>query len=504
MVKQETSVVDIEQPQELELATTNVSHEKKGISVEVQEALDYEYTPEEEKRVVRKFDMNILIYLFFLYMLSFLDRGNIGNANTAGMSKDLNMSDSQYQWLLTIFYIFYICFEFMILCYKIFPPRLYVPTIVIGWGITSTCCAAAQKWEHLMGLRALLGIFEASFGPGAILYISFFYYRHEVAAKNAIFLSSAPLATTFSGALAYGITKHNLAIASWRVLFLVEGLPTIVVGAIGYYAIPNGPTTCRFLTEHEKRIAGARMAKQTGRVNMEKTLHFKEMLRAAIDIKVWIPMIMYFSINVPFSSLPVFTPAIIEGMGFTSVNSQGLSALPYIYTFLTMLGAAYLSDRIKRRGIVIAFLALHGAAGYLILALSTTVGARYFALFLAAGGIFPCIALVLSWQSNNQGTESQRATGFVLLQTLGQSGPLVGTRLFPSTDAPLYHKGFWVSFGFCCLLFACACTLMTHLYFENKKLDARYGPIEESDEVEVTSDAYNAEGEFNPRFRYIM
>ena len=100
------------------------------------------YTPEEEKKVVRKFDLHILTFLCALYMLSYLDRGNIGNAKTAGMNKDLGMTDSQFQWLLTIFYISYIVFQWLTMLWKIFPPRFYVPCVVIVWGVISSCFAA--------------------------------------------------------------------------------------------------------------------------------------------------------------------------------------------------------------------------------------------------------------------------------------------------------------------------------------------------------------------------
>lgn len=206
------------------------------------------YTPEEEKKVVRKFDLHILTFLCALYMLSYLDRGNIGNAKTAGMNKDLGMTDSQFQWLLTIFYISYIVFQWLTMLWKIFRPRFYVPCVVIAWGVISSCFAAANNWGGLMAMRFLLGVLEAGFGPGVPYYLTFFYYRHEVAWRTGIFMAVSPLSSAFAGALAYGITKNELAIENWRVLFLVEGLPTIAVGIIGFYAIQNEGRTCRFLT----------------------------------------------------------------------------------------------------------------------------------------------------------------------------------------------------------------------------------------------------------------
>ena len=196
-----------------------------------QGVLEIEYSLEEEKKLVMKLDLRVVSLVSGLYLLSFLDRGNIGNANTAGMSKDLGMSDSQYQWLLTIFYISYITFEWMTLLLKVVNIRYYMPTVVICWGICSSLCGVVNNWSSLMALRFLLGVYEAAYGPSIIYYLTFFYLRKEMAMRVGIFMSVTPLASAFSGILAYGITMHELEIESWRVLFLVEGLPTIAVGA---------------------------------------------------------------------------------------------------------------------------------------------------------------------------------------------------------------------------------------------------------------------------------
>lgn len=163
-----------------------------------------------ERRVVRKMDFRIVTLVTALYVLAFLDRSNIGNAEIAGMSDDLHLidprtkNDDKYQWLLTIFYISYILFEFQALMWKLVPPHLWLAFCVLCWGIFATCQSATTNWSGMMALRFLLGVSEAGFGPGIPYLLSFFYLRHEVGVRIAVFLSAAPLATTFSGALAYG------------------------------------------------------------------------------------------------------------------------------------------------------------------------------------------------------------------------------------------------------------------------------------------------------------
>lgn len=468
------------------------------------DALAYSYTKEEEKKVVRKLDLNLVTYVSSLYLLAFLDRGNIGNAHTAGMAEDLGLSDEQYQWCLTIFYISYIVFEFCVLFWKMFPPRYYAPTMVICWGIVSTCCAGVVNWSGLMALRFFLGLFEAAFGPGVPYYLTFFYYRHEIAWRTGMFMVVAPLASAFAGALAYGITKHEMAIDSWRVLFIVEGLPTVVVGAIGYLCLPNDPKECYFLNEHEKRILVSRMAKQTGTTERSRKLNWKENALAIIDPKNIFPMLMYFGINVSFASLPVFLPTILLGMGYSSVNAQGMTAPPYLFTAIINLLSAWFSDKFMQRGLFITGLASTSAAGFLILALCDVTGVKYFAVFLASGGLFPCVALILSWLSNNQGSESKRGVGFVLLMFVGQCGPVLGTRIFPESEGPYYRKGFFISFAMSALVAGCSICLRFYLMYQNRKLDDRYGKVIDQAANLNSSDQTLPDGSENPYFRYVL
>src|ERR1700761_4036458 len=123
----------------------------------------------------------------------------------------------------------------------------------------SSCMAALKGWKGAMALRFFLGVFEAGYGPGIPYLLSFFYLRHELGLRIGFFLAAAPLANTFAGALAYGITsgKHT-AIESWRILFLVEGLPTLVMAPIVFFFLPDSPQHVHFLTEEEKEIATAR------------------------------------------------------------------------------------------------------------------------------------------------------------------------------------------------------------------------------------------------------
>ncbi|KAK4183049.1 major facilitator superfamily domain-containing protein [Podospora australis] len=430
--------------------------------------------PALEKRLRRKFDRTLIVLVFLAYMLAFLDRSNIGNARLAKMNEDLGFADAHFQWLLTIFYIPYILFEPCAVMWKLLPPHIWAAITVATWGLASTLQAAAFNWEGLMVCRWFLAMAEASFAPGVPYLLSFFYRRKELGLRIGIFFSAAPLATTFAGALAFAITDSKTGIAPWRLLFLVEGAPTILLAAVLFFYLPDSPETAKFLTPQEKEAARSRAILQSGTEGKARlgSIQWKEVIEAFESLQTVIPALMYFSCNVSFSSLPVFLPSILTTMGFSQVGAQGLTAPPYFLAFLVCIGTTYLADKTQQRGIIIMILSVIGGIGYILLAVTTTSTAvRYTGVFLAASGVFPAIANVLPWTLNNQGTDTKRGVGIAILNIIGQCGPLLGTRLFPESAMPHYTTGMATCAAFMVLNALLAAGLRWHFARKNKKLE---------------------------------
>ena len=359
-----------------------------------------------------------------------------------------------------------------------------------------------------MALRFLLGWAEAGFGPSVPYLLSFFYLRHELGTRIGIFISMAPLATTFAGALAYGITSGNSSLAPWRLLFLVEGLPTALMAAVAFFFLADSPTHMKSLTEEEKSIAKNRGVRQVGDVDRTAGIELKDIRKTLLDPKAWLTALMYFSCNVPFSSLPVFLPTILEEMGFTSINAQGLTAPPYFAAFLVTLTAAWLSDRLRQRGLFIFVLSIIGGIGYIILATVQKQGVQYFAVFLAACGVFPSITVIIPWTINNQGSDTRRGMGIVILNLVGQCGPLLGTRMYPTGDAPRFVKGHSVCAAFIFFNAILAISLRTLLVWENRKLDKKYGEqysqAEQGSKQEKVEPQLTAQENYGSHFRYVL
>ena len=204
------------------------------------------------------------------------------------MEEALELHGTDYQWLLTIFYIAYASFGILTIAWGIIPPHIWITITALCWGIIATLQSTVKSWKALMALRFLLGVFETGFGPGVVYLLSFFYLREEVGVRLSVFVSASPLANTFAGALAYGITSGHSHLANWRLLFLVEGLPTILMAPVAFFVLPDSPDTARFLNEDEKRIARARNLRRIGEAQRVSGVVWKDMGAAIYDLKSWL------------------------------------------------------------------------------------------------------------------------------------------------------------------------------------------------------------------------
>lgn len=431
--------------------------------------------------------------------------------------------EDMYEWALTAFYIAYISFEWMSLLWKVIPAHVFVSLIVLSWGCIASLQAVSVDYPMLIALRTLLGIGEAAF-TGVPFYLSFFFRRDELAFRTAIFISAAPLATSFASSLGWLIIKlgERGPIAPWRLLFLLEGFPSVLVSVIAWHVIPDSPETAHYLTTREKRVARLRLRHEkprstttTARNDPEKSdssrgkLDLSKLISVLADPAAWLTGLIFFLANMAYSSLPVFLPTILTRMGHTPLSAQLLAAPPYLTSFLVVLAAAHASDKMRARSPLLIAASLASAAGYAALALSQPLGlppestARYLAVYPAAAGFFTVVVLTISWSVNNQADESRRGGGFALLQVLGQCGPLVGARLYPDRDAPFYTRGMAacaVAMGGVAVL---ALGLRWYLARLNRRLDVEEGVDERGEEGEEDVGLVGGRGR-RTRFRYML
>lgn len=245
--------------------------------------------------------------------------------------------------------------------------------------------------------------------------------------------------------------------------------------------MPDRPQEATYLTDREKKVARLRLRhekprspKQTGPRSKKSSLDLKEVFSVLADPKAWMTALMFFLTNMAYSSMPVFLPTILHEMGHSVLQSQALSAPPYLIAFVTILVTAHLSDRMQTRALFIMFHALSSALGYTVLALARSFNInpmlRYLAVYPAASGFFNVVVLIIAWSINNQPTESTQGGGFTLMQIVGQCGPLVGTRLYPRSDEPFFERGMWACSAAMFGVVVLAGFLRLYLSRQNQKL----------------------------------
>lgn len=193
----------------------------------------------------------------------------------------------------------------MPILYTVLTPSTYIASCVGVWGIIASVQALANSFLSLCILRALLGISEAAFSPGVPVFLATFYKRDELAYRIGLFISAAPLATSFASSLAWLIMKlgEQSSIAAWRMLFIVEGFPSVIISVYAFYYIPNTPWTARYLTKRERRVAELRLCQRQNKGQHEtsgKKFEWDEIWEALKDPKCYLTAVC---INVFFCGL---------------------------------------------------------------------------------------------------------------------------------------------------------------------------------------------------------
>ncbi|KAL4067018.1 major facilitator superfamily domain-containing protein [Scleroderma yunnanense] len=456
-----------------------------------------------ERRLLRKLDRRILPLTCLLYLFAYLDRSNLGNARLQGLPDDVFGGDPtgiMFDSVNSAFYITYIlCQVPWTVLSKYYSPRLWIGCSAILWGLCSTFMSTANTFSQLVVARLMLGVFEAAFGPSVVLYFSFYYTKKEYGTRVAYWFGFAAVAGAFGGLLAYGIHLTEVSIPHWRLLFLAEGLPTVLLGIICLFLLPDRPESTEFLTPAERKLAIERVNRGTSS-DFGAVVNYRHVLAAFVDWRVYVAGIIYFGLNCALGSLSAFLPTIISTMGFGSIAlSQLMVVPPYAAAGLFLVITSYISDKIRSRGLFIVAGCTFGGVGYLILlGVTHNQYVRYFSTFCVAIGTYTSIALVLAWFTHNLGSETKRATGMPLFGAIGQCGSILGSHLYPLTEGPAYTRGFGISSSLLFLAAACALMLSASYRWENKLRDERYGEPELDERVDTSELADKA-----PSFRYM-
>ncbi|TRX93557.1 hypothetical protein FHL15_005529 [Xylaria flabelliformis] len=435
-----------------------------------------------EKSLLRKIDAHLLPAVGILYLLSFLDRSNVGNARIEGLLNDLNMSGDHYLIGLSLYFVGYVLFEVPCnIVLKRTSPRVWLPTLTIVWGIVATLMGIVQNEPGFLAARFFLGVAESGLFPGVTYYFSMWYKRRERQYRVALFFSAASLAGAFGGILAY------------------EGIATVLIATAAYWFVHNYPDTSKFLNNEEREFVRLRLAAD-GDATHEEKFSWAAVQNALRDPKCWLYGLAFHTMSLPLYTLSLFLPTIITNLGYTAATAQLLTVPPYAFAFGTTVAVAVLSERLAKRAVFIAGSAVFAAIGYSILLGNTNPVARpgvsYVAVFFAAGGIYPATALVLSWPTINVSGQTKRAIATAMQISIGNVGAVLGTQLYRSHDGPRFIVGHSFALGYLLANAIVVTILALILKKENKRRESI------AEEIKNVGEVPDWSGDVDPRWRF--
>ncbi|KXN73679.1 MFS general substrate transporter [Conidiobolus coronatus NRRL 28638] len=458
------------------------------------QATNEEFDETRVKKLIRKVDLRLLPYLTLLYLFSFLDRVNIGFARVYRMEEELHLTPDQYSWTLSIFFVGYVLFEVPsnLLLKKVTPPR-WIARIMVTWGAITMALAAVKNFEGLMAGRFFLGVSEAGLFPGLIYFLSFWYTRKEQGLRIALFYSAASLAGAFSGLLAYGISyidQHG-GLSGWQWIFIIEGLPSVIIGIATWWLLPSTPNHVKWLTQPERDYLAQRL--MNDHTDSGTKVFRKEQFKEAFtDYKVYLYMLSYFGFVCPLYAMAQLLPTIIAGMQFGKLASLLLTAPPYAVGVFTTIALAYHSDKKMERCFHFITSISIGAIGFLIMAVVANNHVKYFGAFLAVMGIATSLPIHLSWLNNNMLGSTKAGTASAMVVSFGNVGGIVAGQMYRISEAPAFTPSHLTNMAFMIMSLVVALVLRYGLSRENAKLAAmantgEFKVNERSDGLDVTN-----------------
>ncbi|KAI9805321.1 MAG: hypothetical protein M1833_005774 [Piccolia ochrophora] len=461
------------------------------------------------KTTLRKMDIRLIPMLALLYLLSFLDRGNIGNAKIEGLTTTLKMSDPQYNWTLTVFFFTYCAFEVPSnLLLKRLRPSIWLPSIMVAWGTVMTLMGVVKDFKGLLIARLFLGVTEAGLYPGVAYYITMWYTRTESQFRQAMFFSAASIAGAFSGLLAFAIAKMDGVgdLAGWRWIFILEGIATVAVAIMAFFTIYDFPETAEFLTPEERAWVVHRLKYQGNESSGEKVAEedefkWKYVLDAFTDWQIYVALFMYWGIVCPLYGISLFLPTIINELGYTSSTAQLLTVPIYVTAAIIAVGVGYYSDKQGTRSPFIFTLMCIIAIGFVMCIAASAVGGVpgvvYAGVFIATCGIYPAFPGNITWMSNNLSGSYKRAAGMAIHIGAGNLGGAMASNFYRGKDRPKYLLGHALELGFVVAGLIAVVILRVN-----------YTRINRKREREGTGGRSHAEmsamGDRAPTFRYVM
>lgn len=391
-----------------------------------------------EQAVVQKAMRKLLPFLFFLYVIAYLDRVNVSFAKLQ-MNELPWVTESIYGFGSGIFFIGYFLFEVpsnMIL--QRVGARMWIARIMVTWGIIAMGMLFVNSPLFFYVMRFLLGVAEAGFFPGVLLYMTYWFTLKERARAVAFFMTANAVTFSLGAPLSGWLMGHSLfGLAGYQTMFLLEGIPAVLMAAVVLWYLPNGPREAKWLTEEEKQILAQRLVREDvhkesqtkgdGHGSLDEAMaHLKQ---ALTEPKVWILCGVYFCLVTGMYGIGLWIPQVVKDMaqGANPFTIGLLSAIPYAVSGTIMVLNAAHSDRTGERRLHVTIPAIIGACGLVGYAFfeKNPVVAIFF-LTVAASGMWSILGPFWSLPPLVLRSSTALAAGLAFINSVGNLGGFLG------------------------------------------------------------------------------
>lgn len=379
-----------------------------------------------ESKTIRKLQIRLIPYLFLLYVVAMIDRVNIGFAQLT-MNKDLGLSSQQFSIAAGIFFIGYFFFEVPsnLILHRV-GARVWIGRILLSWGLVASLTGLVQNAHQLYAARVVLGFAEAGYYPGIVLYLTYWFRQREQARTLALFLTGFAVNSVVGSLISGFILQyvHWLGVASWRWLFILEGIPAIVLGLLTYLVLPNRPGEAKFLSDDEKEWLQAELGKEEQQ-KLQRGRH--SAWEGMTNPRVWHLVAIYFGMMIGSYTLSFYAPKVVESLSSKYSYSLvgNLVMIPFLVAFAGMILVGRSSDRRMERRYHAAVSLLVGGIGFLSLTQMHSPFVTIVLLSLLATGY--CSSLSPFWAMPSEFlTGFSAASGIALINSAGNLGGFAG------------------------------------------------------------------------------
>jgi ACS family tartrate transporter-like MFS transporter len=369
---------------------------------------------------IRKASLRLIPFLVLCYAVSFLDRVNVGFAALA-MNEDLGFTPEVFGLGAGIFFVGYILCEVPSnLALHRFGARFWIARIMISWGVVATAMAFVAGERSFYLLRFALGIAEAGFFPGIILYLTYWFPREERARIVSLFMTAVPLATVVGGPVSGALLGlHGLGgIAGWRWLFLIEGMPAVLLGIVALLFLTDRPKDAAWLTPSERSALEDRLAQE---VRETKVYGLDAVGQALTNPRIVALGLLYFCIVVALYGIGFWMPQVLKTYGLSNLAIGFLTALPYLVAAFGMVAAGRHSDITGERILHVGVPLFLAAAAFVWSSIAGPLPLVMVALTLATLGIYAAIGTFWALPSAIL-TRTGAAAGLALINSIGNCG----------------------------------------------------------------------------------